>query len=101
MIVATVRLHYKTVQCVGTVLISFIRINVTKSNDKSAKRQRSTWIASMVACFLFLLMAVKVYQVPINDMLGNLLTMSLGLLVIIGAAAGMASLILVLRQRKK
>jgi len=74
---------------------------VTKSNDKSAKRQRSTWIASMVACFLFLLMAVKVYQVPINDMLGNLLTMSLGLLVIIGAAAGMASLILVLRQRKK
>ena len=95
------RLHYQIVQCVYIVLIIYIRINVTKSYDKSAKRQRSTWIASMIACFLFLLMAVKVYQVPINDMLGNLLTMLLGLLVILGAAAGMASLILVLRQRKK
>ena len=74
---------------------------MAKSNDKSAKGQRSTWIASMVACFLFLLMAVKVYQVPINDMLGNLLTMLLGLLVIIGTAAGMARLILALRQRNK
>lgn len=74
---------------------------MTKSNDKSAKRQRSTWIVSMVACFLFLLMSVKVYQVPINDMLGNLLTMLLGLLVIIGMAAGMARLILALRQRNK
>ena len=95
------RLHYQIVQCVYIVLIIYIRINVTKSYDKSAKRQRSTWIASMIACFLFLLMAVKVYQVPINDMLGNLLTMLLGLLVIIGAAAGMARLILALRQRHK
>ena len=55
----------------------------------------------MVACFLVLLMAVKVYQVPINDMLDNLLTMLLGLLLIIGAAAGMARLILALRQRNK
>ena len=98
---ALLRLHYQTVQCVYIVLIIYIRVNVTKSNDKSAKRQRSTWIASMIACFLFLLMAVKVYQVPINDMLGNLLTMLLGLLVIIGAAAGMARLILALRQRHK
>ena len=74
---------------------------MAKSNDKGAKGQRSTWIASMVACFLFLLMAVKVYQVPINDMLDNLLTMLLGLLLIIGAAAGMARLILALRQRNK
>ena len=55
----------------------------------------------MVACFLFLLMAVKVYQVPLNDMLDNLLTMLSGLVVIIGVAAGMARLILVLRQRNK
>ena len=74
---------------------------MTNSNNKSAKRQRSTWIASMVACFLFLLMAVKVYQVPINDMLGNLFTLLLGLLVIIGVAAAVGRLILAVRQRNK
>lgn len=55
----------------------------------------------MVACFLFLLMAVKVYQVPINDMLGNLFTLLLGLLVIIGVAAAVGRLILAVRQRNK
>ena len=75
--------------------------NVIKTKNKTTKRQRSTWIASMVACFLFLLMAIKVYQVPINDMLGNLLTSMLVLAAIIGLAAIFGRVIVVLRKRNK
>lgn len=75
--------------------------NVINTKNKTTKRQRSTWIASMVACFLFLLMAIKVYQVPINDMLGNLLTSMLVLVAIIGLAAIFGRVIAVLRKRNK
>ena len=75
--------------------------NVINTKNKTTKRQRSTWIASMVACFLFLLMAIKVYQVPINDMLGNLLTSMLVLGAIISLAAIFGRLIVALRKRNK
>ena len=75
--------------------------NVINTKNKTTKRQRSTWIASMVACFLFLLMAIKVYQVPINDMLGNLLTSMLVLVAIISLAAIFGRLIVALRKRNK
>ncbi len=55
----------------------------------------------MVACFLFLLMAVKVYKVPINEMTGNLLSLIFGLVFIIAAAALLGRLIVALRQRFK
>ncbi|CAI8261552.1 MAG: Uncharacterised protein [SAR92 bacterium MED-G29] len=55
----------------------------------------------MVACGAFLLMAVKVYDVPLSDMGSNLLAMVLGLAVIIGAAALLGRLIATLRQRFK
>ncbi len=55
----------------------------------------------MVACGAFLLMAVKVYDVPLSDMASNLLAMVLGLAVIIGAAALLGRLIATLRQRFK
>ena len=75
--------------------------NVIKTKNKTTKRQRSTWIESMVACFLFLLMAIKVYQVPINDMLGNLMTSMLVLVAIISLAAIFGRLIVALRKRNK
>tara|TARA_B110000977_G_scaffold133081_1_gene169488 strand:- start:6812 stop:7036 length:225 start_codon:yes stop_codon:yes gene_type:complete len=74
---------------------------VAQSNNRNAIRQRSAWIASMVACGAFLLMAVKVYDVPLSDMGSNLLAMVLGLAVIIGAAALLGRLIATLRQRFK
>ena len=52
----------------------------------------------MLACGGFLLMSVKVYEVPLSDMASNLLTMVLGLVVIIGAAALMGRLIAALRK---
>ncbi|MDA9346218.1 hypothetical protein N9R01_02410 [Porticoccaceae bacterium] len=74
---------------------------MAQSNNRNAIRQRSAWIASMVACGAFLLMAVKVYDVPLSDMGSNLLAMVLGLAVIIGAAALLGRLIATLRQRFK
>jgi hypothetical protein len=53
----------------------------------------------MLACGGFLLMAVKVYDVPLSDMTSNLLTMVFGLLVIIGAAALLGRVIATLRKR--
>lgn len=55
----------------------------------------------MVACGAFLLMAVKVYDVPLSDMGSNLLAMVLGLGLIMGAAALLGRLIAALRRRFK
>ena len=71
------------------------------SKKKNANKQRSTWIASMVACFLFLLMAVKVYNVPVDEMAGNLFSLVLGLVIIIATAALLGRLIVALRRRDK
>ena len=55
----------------------------------------------MVACFLFLLMAVKVYKVPVDEMAGNLFALVLGLVMIIATAALLGRLIVAMRQRFK
>ena len=41
---------------------------MTKPTSKNTLKHRSTWVAAMVACFIFLLMAVKVYEVPAATM---------------------------------
>ena len=71
------------------------------SNLKKQIQQRSTWIASMVACFAFLLMAVKVFEVPVAEITSNLLMVVFGLTVIVAAAALLGRLIVMLRQRRK
>ena len=55
----------------------------------------------MVACFLFLLMAVKVNKVPVDEKACNLFALVLGLVMIIAAAALLGRLIVALRQRFK
>jgi|TARA_B110000238_G_C15954192_1_gene364533 hypothetical protein len=71
------------------------------SNLKKQIQQRSTWIASMLGCFAFLLMAVKVYDVPAAEITSNLLKVIVGLTVIVAAAALLGRLIVMLRQRRK
>jgi ABC-type Co2+ transport system permease subunit len=61
--------------------------DLKKAQSKKAIRQRSAWLASMFGCAAFLLMAVKLYKVPVSSMLGNLLTALLVLGIIIAAAA--------------
>ena len=55
----------------------------------------------MVACFAFLLMAVKVYKLSVSSLLLNLLIMLVGLLVIIALAAILGWLISMRQNRKK
>lgn len=66
---------------------------------KKEIRQRSAWIASMLSCLAFLLMAVKVYDVPVSTMTANLMFMLGGLMLIIGAAAMLGWMIAYLRKR--
>jgi len=74
---------------------------VAKSTLKNTLKQRSTWVAAMAACFIFLLMAVKVYEVPAATMTINLIIVILGLAVIMAIAAIIGRLMLLLRKRKK
>jgi hypothetical protein len=55
----------------------------------------------MVACFVFLLMAVKVYHVSAATMTANLTIAVLGLALIIAITAVVGRLLLFLRKRKK
>ena len=68
---------------------------------KKEIRQRSAWIASMLGCLAFLLMAVKVYDVPVSTMTANLMFMLGGLMLIIGAAAMLDMPASTLRSRMK
>jgi len=74
---------------------------VAKSTLKNTLKQRSTWVAAMAACFIFLLMAVKVYEVPAATMTTTLLIVILCLAVIMAIAAIIGRLMLLLRKRKK
>jgi hypothetical protein len=53
----------------------------------------------MLGCLAFLLMAVKVYDVPVSTMTANLMFMLGGLMLIIGAAAMLGWMIAYLRKR--
>jgi len=74
---------------------------MTKSKAKSLIKQRSTWIASMLACFAFLIMAIKVYRVSMSTIATHLWVMLIGLLLIIVVAWLLGWLASLLRGRRK
>ncbi|MEZ8133827.1 MAG: hypothetical protein QMC64_08950 [Porticoccaceae bacterium] len=74
---------------------------MNKPSSKSFLKRRSTWIASMLACFAFLLMAVEVYNVPMSLLISNLLSMLVGLGLIVALSAAVGWLLVVLRKRRK
>tara|TARA_B110000003_G_scaffold87362_1_gene89496 strand:+ start:3635 stop:3802 length:168 start_codon:yes stop_codon:yes gene_type:complete len=55
----------------------------------------------MLACFAFLLMAVKVYNVPMSSLTNNFLSMLIGLGLIVVVSAAVGWLLVVLRKRRK
>lgn len=55
----------------------------------------------MFACFAFLLMAVKVYNVTLPSLLANGLIMLFGLLLIIAVASLLGWLLAMARERNK
>ena len=55
----------------------------------------------MFGCAAFLLMAVKLYNVPLSSLASNLVIVLLMLAVIVGAAAALGWVIATLRKRGK
>jgi hypothetical protein len=74
---------------------------LAKNPSKKAFKKRSAWIASMGACFAFLLMAVKVYDLPLSTLTSNLLTILVGLSIIVGLAALLGGFLAFIKRRTK
>ncbi|XXK58022.1 hypothetical protein ACMAY9_07800 [Porticoccaceae bacterium nBUS_09] len=74
---------------------------MAKNPSKNVFKKRSAWIASMVACLAFLLMAVKVYDLPLSTLTSNLLTILVGLSIIVGLAALLGGFLAFIKRRIK
>ena len=74
---------------------------MNKLSAKSFLKRRSTWIASMFACFTFLLLAVEVYNIPVSLLISNLMFMLVGLGLIVTLSAAVGWLMAVMRKRRK
>ena len=72
-----------------------------KATAKKMIRQRSAWLASMFGCAAFLLMAVKLYNVPLSSLASNLVIVLLMLAVIVGTAAALGWVLARIRMGRK
>jgi len=55
---------------------------MTKKTGKSPIKMRSTWIISMLACAVFLLIMIKNYAVSVDTVMQNFLYILAGLIII-------------------
>ena len=67
---------------------------------KKTIKQRSAWLASMFGCGAFLLMAVKVYHVPVATLASNLLIALLLMALVLAVAAGLGWAVARLKKRR-
>jgi len=67
---------------------------------KKTIKQRSAWLASMFGCGAFLLMAVKVYHVPVATLASNLLIALLLMALVLAVAAGLGWVVARLKKRR-
>ena len=74
---------------------------MAKNPSKNVFKKRSAWIASMVACLAFLLMAVNFYDLPLSTLTSNLLTILVGLSIIVGLAALLGGFLAFIKRRIK
>jgi len=74
---------------------------LSKNPSKNIFKKRSAWIASMVACSAFLVMAVKLYDLPVSTLTSNLLTILVGLSIILGLAALLGGFLAFIKRRTK
>lgn len=71
-----------------------------KAMAKKAIKQRSAWLASMFGCGAFLLLAVKVYHVPVSSLASNLLVALLLMALVLAVAAGLGWVVARLKKRR-
>ena len=74
---------------------------MNQKKNKSVPVKRSTWIISMMACFVFILMTVEVYQVSTGTIVKNLLLVILGIIAIQIPAFFIAWFVSKRRERNK
>ena len=71
------------------------------ARKKPILSRRLTWMASMTACFAFILMAVKVYELSIPELVRDLLILLLGAFAVIIVSAVVGWLLVTLKGRRK
>jgi len=71
------------------------------SKHKSLIKMRSTWIISMLACGLFLLIMIKNYALSVDTIMQNLLYIVAGLIIIFIPTALLGWTVSKIRGRRK
>ena len=71
------------------------------SKSKSLIKMRSTWIISMLACALFLLIMIKNYALSVDSIMQNLMFITAGLIIIFIPTALLGWTVSKIRGRRK
>lgn len=71
------------------------------SKPKSLIKMRSTWIISMLACALFLLVMIKNYALSVDSIMQNLMFITAGLIIIFIPTALLGWTVSKIRGRRK
>ena len=71
------------------------------SKSKGIIKMRSTWIISMLACALFLLIMIKNYQLSVETIMQNLIYIIAGLLILFIPATILGWVVSKIRGRRK
>lgn len=71
------------------------------SKPKSPIKMRSTWIISMLACALFLLIMIKNYALSVDSIMQNLMFITAGLIIIFIPTAILGWTVSKIRGRRK
>jgi hypothetical protein len=71
------------------------------SKPKSLIKMRSTWIISMLACALFLLIMIKNYALSVDSIMQNLIFITAGLIIIFIPTALLGWTVSKIRGRRK
>ena len=71
------------------------------SKPKSLIKMRSTWIISMLACALFLLIMIKNYALSVDSIMQNLIFITVGLIIIFIPTALLGWTVSKIRGRRK
>ena len=71
------------------------------SKPKSLIKMRSTWIISMLACALFLLIMIKNYALSVDSIMQNLMFITAGLIIIFIPTALLGWTVSKIRGRRK
>lgn len=74
---------------------------MTSKKEKSPIKMRSTWIISMLACAIFLLIMIKSYSVSVETVMQNFLYIFAGLIILLIPTSLLGLAVSKMRGRRK